>query len=261
MKLIDSHCHLNMLDTSQRSLSDYLDAAEKNDVKHFLSVCVEVKDFPELVKIAEQFPQVSLSVGQHPNDVATAPVSAEALMALAKHPRVIAIGETGLDYYRSAGDQAVQEQAFREHIQVARAVNKPLIIHTRDARSDTLRVLREEKADEVRGVMHCFTEDWATAEQAMDLGFYISISGIVTFKNAVALQDVAKKVPLTRLLIETDSPYLAPIPYRGKPNEPAYVRHVAEFLAQLRGEPFEKLAEHTTKNFEELFGAVIPETA
>ncbi len=252
--LIDSHCHLNILDTSQRSLTDYLATADHNNIKHFLSISVELHEFPQLLAIAEQFPQVSLSVGQHPNDAKSPLITVEDLIKLAKHPRVVAIGETGLDYYRTTGDDiAAQQQSFRDHIHAAIAVNKPLVIHTREARVDTLKILREENAETVGGVLHCFTEDLATAEAAMELGFYISFSGIVTFKNAIALQEVAKQIPLDRLLVETDAPFLAPIPHRGKPNEPAYVRYVAEFLAQLRNESLEVIAKHTTENFYKLF--------
>ncbi len=252
--LVDSHCHLNYLDTAQKSLPDYINAATEKGIEHFLSISVDLKDFPQLLTIAEQFPQVSLSVGQHPNDAKMPLVSVDELLKLASHPRVVGIGETGLDYYRTEGDDIRdQQQSFRDHIQVAKTLKKPLIIHTRDARADTLKILREEGADQIGGVLHCFTEDLATAQAAMDLGFYISFSGIVTFKNAIELQNVAKQIPLDRLLVETDSPWLAPVPMRGKPNEPAYVYYVAEFLANLRGESLETIAKHTTQNFYQLF--------
>lgn len=255
IKLIDSHCHLDCLDLTDYDgdLQTALQFAAIQGVQHFLCVCITLENFPQVLKIAEQYPQVTASVGLHPNEeVAHEPTTAE-LIALAAHPKVVAIGETGLDYYRSSGDLNWQQQRFREHIRAAKTVNKPLIVHTREARTDTLRIMAEEQADSIGGVMHCFTEDWDTAIRALELGFYISFSGIVTFKNAISLQEVARQVPLDRLLLETDSPYLAPIPYRGKPNQPAYVRHVAEFVADLRDMNLTDLAAATTENFYRLF--------
>lgn len=250
--LIDSHCHLDKLDTTDRTLSDYLQAAQDRGVGRFLSVSVELDKFSQLTEIADRFPQqVLISAGHHPNDVEVNQLPLyETLVAQAQHPAVCALGETGLDYYYGGNQKTLQQQYFREHIRAAHAVKKPLIIHTRSASEDTLQILKEENADQVGGVFHCFTENWETAEEALKLGFYISFSGIVTFKNATALQEVAKKVPIERLLVETDSPYLAPVPYRGKPNEPAYVYYVAEFIAALRGISLEELARRTSENFE-----------
>jgi TatD DNase family protein len=249
---IDSHCHLDQLDLAAHDgkLSHALENAAKNGVNHMLCACITLQDFPQVLAIAETYSQVSASVGLHPNEKITAPEpTAEDLAALAQHKKIVAIGETGLDYYRSTGDLTWQHERFRQHIRAAKTVNKALIIHSRQARADTLSILKEEEASTVGGVMHCFTEDWEMAQAAMDLGFYISFSGIVTFTNAKELQTIAKKIPLERMLIETDSPYLAPVPYRGKSNEPAYVRHVAEYIAQLRGIDVLELAEQTTLNF------------
>lgn len=252
MFLVDSHCHLDQLDLTVHDgkLGNALAAAAKQGVGHFLCVCCTLKDFPNIVKIAHTYPNVTASIGLHPNEIIEgADPSAEELALLAQDNKIVAIGETGLDYYRSTGDLRWQHERFRQHIRAAKKVKKALIIHSRQARADTLRILQEEDAATVGGVMHCFTEDWEMAKAAMDLGFYISFSGIVTFSNAKELQSVAKQVPLERMLIETDSPYLAPMPHRGKSNEPAYVRHVAEFIAELRGIDVLELADQTTTNF------------
>lgn len=256
MFLVDSHCHLDQLDLTAHA-GDFdraLTYAKKQGVGHMLCVCITLKDFPEVLRIAKKYPQVSASVGLHPNetDIDKEP-SVEDLVTLANDEKIVAIGETGLDYYRSTGDVEWQRERFRQHIRAAKQTGKPLIVHTRQAKEDTLRLMKEENASSVGGVMHCFTEDWATAAQALEQNFYISISGIVTFKTATEIQEVAKRVPLDRLLIETDSPYLAPMPFRGKPNEPAYVRHVAEFIADLRGITLAEVAEQTTQNFFKLF--------
>lgn len=232
---------------------DILAAAKEQGVSHFLCVAIDLETYPELLELARRYPQVFASVGVHPNTSTDHEPSAAELAQLASDPEVVAIGETGLDYYRSSGDLKWQRDRFRTHIDAARQADKPLIIHSRDARGDTTRLLKEEGAEAVGGVMHCFVDDWHTAQEAMDLGFYISFSGIVTFKNAKEVQDVARQIPLDRLLVETDAPYLAPMPYRGKPNQPAYVYHTARFLAELRGEDFEKLAGQTTENFFNLF--------
>lgn len=254
MFLVDSHCHLDMLDLTpdDGDLNRVIARAKASGVNYLLNVCVGLKDFPTVLKIAENYSCVGASVGLHPNhdDEET---DADALVALAQHPKVVAIGETGLDYFRSTGDLEWQRERFRAHICAAQKTNKPLIIHTRDAKEDTLKIMREEGASQIGGVMHCFTEDWQAAQQALDLGFYISFSGIVTFKNAATIQDVAKRVPLGRMLLETDSPYLAPNPYRGKPNEPSYVHHTAAFIAALRGISLEELAQATSENFFTLF--------
>lgn len=257
MYLVDSHCHLDMLDLTPDGgdLTPLLQRARDKGIIHFLNVSVTLEDFPKVLSIAEQFPDVSASVGLHPNDEGE--VDVDKLVTLGSHPKVVAIGETGLDYYRSQGDTSWQRERFVTHINAAKALNKPLIIHTRMAREDTLQIMRAENATACGGVMHCFSEDWETAQAALELGFYISISGIVTFKNAAITQEVAKNMPLERLLVETDAPYLAPIPYRGKPNEPAYVAETAAFIANLRGITVEELAKHTTENFFRLFkGAV-----
>lgn len=224
-----------------------------------LCVSVTLESFPEIRSLAHDHMNVFASVGVHPNEREGREPSVEDLTLLADDARVVAIGETGLDYYRSQGDMAWQQERFRRHIRAAKKSGKPLIIHTRDAAADTLNIMREEKADEIGGVMHCFTESWEVARAALDLGFHISFSGIVTFRNAGALREVAKQVPQDRLLIETDAPYLAPMPHRGKTNEPAFVRHVAECLADLRGTTVESVAQDTTRNFFSLFkDAIIP---
>jgi len=258
--LVDSHCHLNFKPL-HASLDTVLANARQNGVGYMLCVSVTLETFPEIRAIARSHPHIFASVGVHPNEREGQEPTAEELIALAHDERVVAIGETGLDYYRgkeeagASPDWGWQQERFRRHIHAARAVHKPLIIHTREAAADTMRLMREEQAQDAGGVMHCFTESWDVATQALDLGFYISISGIVTFRNADALRDVARRVPADRLLVETDSPYLAPVPHRGRPNEPAYVRHVAEHVAELRGVSFETLADQTTRNFFELFKA------
>lgn len=257
---IDSHCHLDFQDFRDR-MPQVLDAMSRADVTHALCISVTLEDFPGVLALAEAHDNLYASVGVHP-DYPDAPlVTADKLVALANHDKVIGIGETGLDYYRLTGDLEWQRERFRAHIRAARETGKPLIVHTRSASEDTLRILRDEGAAEAGGVLHCFTETQEVADAAMEMGFYISFSGIVTFKNAVALKEVAKRVPLERLLIETDSPFLAPVPYRGKTNEPAYVRHVAEEIARLRDEPLETIAQATTANFFRLFGAAKPVAA
>ncbi|HHF7365271.1 TPA: TatD family hydrolase [Legionella bozemanae] len=251
--LVDSHCHLNFLDLADFNddIANVLAQAKANGVQHFLSVCVELKDYPQLEKLAARYSDISISVGVHPNTEMEYPVTSQMLCDLAVNPACIAIGETGLDYYRTHTEEAqeVQRNLFREHIKAALKCSKPLIIHTRQAAEDTIALMAEENAHQIGGVMHCFAESLDIAHQAMDLNFYISFSGIVTFKNATALQDVARKVPLNRILIETDSPYLAPVPYRGKQNHPALVKHVAEAIAELRNMSYEEIAEITTNNF------------
>ncbi|MBK8181462.1 MAG: TatD family hydrolase [Candidatus Competibacteraceae bacterium] len=254
--LIDSHCHLDRLDLTRfpGGLADVLDVAATAGVRGMLSVATDLEHWPALARMTEPYPQVALSVGVHPSeDDGRAPTVAE-LVALGRVPRVVAIGETGLDYYYGRDSVDRQQSWFRIHIAAARQLGKPLIVHTRDARADTLRILREESAADVGGVLHCFTEDWDMAEQALELGFHISFSGIVTFKNAKQIQEVAQRLPAERMLVETDSPYLAPMPHRGKPNHPAWVRHVAEFVARLRGESLEQVANETTANYTRLFG-------
>lgn len=253
--LVDSHCHLDRLDLKVfgNDLNQCLDFAREQGVIHFLCVAIDLANFPSVLTIAEQFNDVSASVGIHPTEQVAEEASLDELIKLAQHPKVVAIGETGLDYYRENTQKECQQQRFRQHIRAALAVNKPLIVHTRAARADTLRLLKEEGAQQVGGVLHCFTEDLTMAESALQENFYISFSGIITFKNAVELKSIAKTLPLERILIETDSPYLAPQPFRGKPNQPAYVRYVAECLAELRDCSLNKIAEQTTTNFFNLF--------
>lgn len=250
--LTDSHCHLNFPELA-RDLPAVLENMRANGVGHALCVSVTLSEFPNVLSIAEQHPEIFASVGIHPDYENEDPADAVHMAALANHPRVVAVGETGLDYYRLQGDLEWQRERFRTHIRAAILADKPLIIHTRNAAEDTLRILKEEGANQVGGVMHCFTESREVALRAMELGFYISFSGIVTFKNAVALKDVAKHVPLERMLIETDAPYLAPVPYRGKINQPAYVKHVAEEIARLHKVNLETVARITTTNFFTLF--------
>jgi len=254
MFLVDSHCHLNLLDLTPDNgdLNSVITRAQKNGVHYMLNVCVKLADFPQVLKTAQAYPFVGASVGIHPNEEGEE-IDEAALIKLAQPEKVIAIGETGLDYYRSTGDVEWQRERFRTHIRAAKIVQKPLIIHTRNAKQDTIQIMQEMNADQVGGVMHCFSEDLETANLALDLGFYISFSGIITFKNAVMTQEIAKQIPLDRILIETDAPYLAPIPHRGKPNEPSYVRHTAEFIAALRNITIDELAEQTTQNFFRLF--------
>lgn len=252
---VDSHCHLNMIVPSldAKEMQALLDQAKCEGVNYFLCVAVTLNDHQALTQLADRYPNIAISAGLHPNEDAGAILNESFLFEQAKHSKVVAIGETGLDYYRSQGDLTWQRERFASHIHCAKTLQKPLIIHMREAIEDTLEMMKSEEAASVGGVMHCFTENWETAKRALDLNFYISFSGIVTFKSAVALQEVAKNLPLERMLIETDSPYLAPHPFRGKPNVPAYVRHVAEFIAQLRGIPVEEIAEKTTENFFSLF--------
>jgi TatD DNase family protein len=229
----------------------------QNRVSHALCISVELERFPDILALAESHPNVYASVGVHPDHEDCSEPTVEQLVALAGHPKVVAIGETGLDYFRLTGDLEWQRERFRTHIRAARACRKPLVIHTRSAAEDTLRLMREELAGEAGGVMHCFTESLAVAEAAMAMGFYISFSGIVTFKNAVALREVAAAVPLERMLIETDSPYLAPVPHRGRTNQPGYVVHVAEEIARIKGLSAEEVGEITSQNFFRLFTSAV----
>lgn len=250
--LVDSHCHLNFPELAGK-LDDALALMRRNQVTHALCVSVTLQDFPQVRALAERYPHLYASVGVHPDYPDVPVVTEQDLLALADHPKVIAIGETGLDYFRIKGDCEWQRERFRTHIRAARRCGKPLIIHMREASADTLRIMGEENAREVGGVMHCFTGNWEEAQAAIELGFWISFSGIVTFKNAGALREVARRVPLERMLIETDSPYLAPVPYRGKTNEPGLVLHVAEEIARQRGLTLEQVAGATSMNFFKLF--------
>jgi TatD DNase family protein len=258
---IDSHCHINFPELAAR-MPEILDRMAENQVSHALCVSVDLPDFPQVLDLAERYPNVYASVGVHPDYPDTPEPSVDDLVRLSDHPKIVAIGETGLDYYRLEGDLEWQRERFRTHIRASRATGKPLIIHTRSAAEDTLRIMREEGAGSdaggAAGVMHCFTESQAVADAAIEMGFYISFSGIVTFKSARDLQAVARAIPLERMLIETDAPYLAPVPFRGKINEPGFVRHVAEYIAALRGEPLERIARQTTANFFDLFRIAAP---
>jgi TatD DNase family protein len=253
---IDSHCHIDFPELAAR-MPEILAKMAENKVTHALCVSVDMPDFPRVLALAEQYPHIYASVGTHPDYEDTPEPSVAQLVELARHPKIVAIGETGLDYYRLEGDLEWQRERFRTHIRASRESGKPLIIHTRSASEDTIRIMREEGAGTdkggVAGVMHCFTESLEVAQAAMEMGFYISFSGIVTFKSARELQAVARAVPLERMLIETDSPYLAPVPYRGRMNEPGYVAHVAEFIATLKDESLRDVARQTTDNFFNLF--------
>lgn len=255
--LVDSHCHLDRVDLApyDADFSKLIAATREAGVDHMLCVSIDLESYPQMLALVEQYPEISISVGVHPNDDDRREPSVAELVQLATHPKNVAIGETGLDYFRTEGDLDWQRERFRIHIRAAREAGKPLIIHTREARDDTIAILREEQAAEVGGVMHCFTETWEMAQAAMEMGFYISFSGIVTFKNAAALRDVARRVPDDLLLIETDSPYLAPVPFRGKPNEPRYVAQVAETIAALRGVDTASIVRQSRDNFFRLFAA------
>ena len=250
--LVDSHCHVDLPEFDGK-LADTLAAMRSNDVGLAVCIGVTLEHFPRIAALAETHSELLATVGVHPENTDVREPDVDELLALAAHPKVIGIGETGLDYYWHKDAPEWQRERFRVHIRAARACGKPLVIHNRDATADTLRLLDEEKAKDVGGVMHCFTETWEIAQQAMDLGFYISLSGIVTFKNALDIKEVARRVPLDRLLVETDAPYLAPVPFRGKLNQPAYVKYVAEEVAKLRGMTPEALAAATTDNFFRLF--------
>ncbi len=252
MEIIDSHCHINFPQLGA-DLEAVLARMHQAQVTAALCVSVNLESLPEVLRIAEQHAEIYASVGVHPDETDGESPSVEKLAELSAHPKVVAIGETGLDYYRVQGDLEWQRDRFRNHIRAATRVHKPLIIHTRDAGADTIAIMREENAKAVGGVMHCFTETWTVAEAALDLGFMISFSGILTFKSAENLREVARKVPLESILVETDSPYLAPVPYRGKTNEPAYVRYVAAELARIKQVPLETIAETTSRNFRRLF--------
>ncbi|MGX2039699.1 TatD family hydrolase [Methylocaldum sp. MU1018] len=252
---IDSHCHLDRLDLTLfgNEFASFMREAEVQQVQRMLCVSIDLESYPAMYRLVEGYDNVSVSVGVHPNEQTSREPSVEELVALAGNDKVVAIGETGLDYYRSSGSLDWQRERLRKHIRAAKIAGKPLIIHTREAKDDTIEILMEEGADRVGGVFHCFTEDWETARRVLDLGFFISFSGIVTFRNAESIREVARMIPENRFLIETDSPYLAPIPFRGKSNYPFYVRHVAQCIADLRGGSLERVAELSSGNFHELF--------
>lgn len=256
--LIDSHCHLNMPELAAR-LPQVLENMAQAEIGQAIAISVDRQSADEVLALAEQHTNLFASVGVHPEDQNSAEMSVDELIAAAQHPKVVGIGETGLDYHWCSGDLAWQHARFSTHIQASNQTGLPLIIHTRDAAADTLRLLHENQAQQ--GVIHCFTEDTAFAKAVLDLGFYISFSGIVTFRNAQQIQEACKYVPLDRILVETDAPYLAPVPKRGKPNEPAYVRYTAEFVAQLRGESMATIEAATTANTYRLFNKLPPLTS
>ncbi|SMN11966.1 Putative deoxyribonuclease YcfH [uncultured Candidatus Thioglobus sp.] len=254
MKIIDSHCHLDRVDLSAfgGSMESMLAHAKTLSVEEFLCVCIDLEHFDDVFSLAKKYPQIYASVGVHPCELDGQDPTVEELLTLADDKNIIAIGETGLDYFHVEKDTADwQRERFRRHIDASNQSGKPMIIHTRNAKADTIQIMQEEKAEQ--GVMHCFSEDWETAKAALDLGFYISFSGIITFKSASELRDVAKKVPLDRILVETDAPYLTPVPYRGKPNSPAYTYHTVEKMAEIRGISISEVADATTQNFKQLF--------
>jgi TatD DNase family protein len=253
--LIDSHCHLDRIDLKpyEDDFSCFMTAAKANQLEHLLCIAIDLESYPAMLDLVLNFPEISLTVGVHPNVKECKDPSVDELVALGKLNKVIGIGETGLDYFRSEGDLSWQHQRFRNHIRAAKILKKPLIIHTREAKVDTLKILKDEGAEEIGGIIHCFTEDWEFAQKALDLNFYISFSGIITFNNATTIRDVVKKIPSDKFLIETDSPYLAPVPFRGRPNYPIYVRYIAEQIAELRGITVNKAADITTNNFYNLF--------
>ena len=256
VSLVDSHCHIPLLQPEIPAES-ILKQASDLGVGHMLCASVDIKSYPDVLALAQEHDSIFASVGVHPNTEAEQEIDTEQLSELAADSDVVAIGETGLDYFRSQGDLEWQRNRFRTHIRAAKEVGKPLIIHSRDAKEDVIKILLEEGADEVGGVMHCFVDDWETAQRAMEMNFYISFSGIVTFKNALELKSVAQKIPLERVLVETDSPYLAPVPYRGKQNQPAYVYYVALHVAELRGMEMEEISSVTTQNFFQLFKTAV----
>jgi len=256
MALVDSHCHIDFDGLGDR-LPEVMENARLNNVSHVVAISVDMANYPRVREIADSYNNIYCSVGVHPNTATDGSEGFEPstgqLVEMAAHERVVGIGETGLDYFRSEGDLEWQRERFRRHIDAGRQAELPLIVHTRAAGADTLKMLREQDVGPATGVIHCFTEDWDFAQAALELGFYLSFSGIVTFKSAAQIQRVAASAPIDRILIETDAPYLAPVPYRGKTNEPAYVVHTAEFIAGLRAMPLAELAERTTENFFRLF--------
>jgi TatD DNase family protein len=253
--LIDSHCHLDRLDLKpyENDFSCLMESIRSENIEQLLCIAIDLEAYPAMRELVANYDDISVTVGVHPNENEGHEPTVEELIELGKDEKVIAIGETGLDYFRSEGDLTWQKDRFRNHIHAAKALKKPLIIHTREANHDALEMLHDENAGEIGGIIHCFTEDWEFAKRALDLNFYISFSGIVTFNSAKQIQEVAKKVPADRFLIETDSPYLAPVPHRGRPNYPQYVKHVAQTVADLRGISLNSVADLSTRNFYTLF--------
>lgn len=258
--LIDSHCHLDRLrlDKHQGQLDLAVQAAQARGVAGILCVGISLENREQVISIAERYPQVVASVGVHPLDIDSGQAAGEQLVEWSRHPKVVALGETGLDYYYSDETKSTQQESFITHLQAAARADLPVIVHTRSAKEDTLALIAEHGSRESAGVLHCFTEDWDMARRAVDLNYLISISGIITFRNAEVLRDVVRQLPLDRLMVETDSPYLAPVPYRGKPNEPAFVREVAEYVAELKGITYQELTEITAANFFRLFPKAAP---
>lgn len=252
--LVDSHCHLNRLDLTKYDgdLSAAIAEAKSCGIAHILSVGVTLEETPEIIAIAETYSGVMCTIGVHPSEEKCREPTVDELIKLTQHKKVVGIGETGLDYYWPNNHEK-QKEWFRIHIEAAKTVKKPLILHARDCFDDIFPIIKEMKADEIGGVFHCFTGDWETAKKILDLGFYIGISGIVTFKKATQVHEVAKNIPLDRLLLETDAPYLAPVPMRGKSNEPAFLKYIAEYIAWLKNRPLQELANQTTNNFFKLF--------
>jgi TatD DNase family protein len=252
---VDSHCHLDRLDLKpyENDFAVLMQHIREHKIEHLLCISIDLEHYGAMRELVAVYDEISVTVGVHPNENEGHEPTVAELIELGKDKKVIGIGETGLDYFRSEGDLTWQKERFRNHINAAKALNKPLIIHTREAGQDALDMLEAENAGEVGGIIHCFTEDWAFAKRALDLNFYISFSGIVTFNSAKKIQEVAKKVPTDRFLIETDSPYLAPVPHRGRPNYPQYVTHVAQMVADLRSISLDSVAELSTKNFYTLF--------
>jgi len=253
--LVDSHCHIPLLKETV-GVEEILKEAKSHQIAHMLCVAIDLEGSPEIIQLAKTHKMISASVGVHPNTELAKTLVINEITAIANDEEVVAIGETGLDYFRSEGDLSWQRERFRTHIQAAKELKKPLIIHSREAKEDVIQILKEEKAETVGGVMHCFVDDIETAKKAINMNFLISFSGIVTFKNAKPLQEVAKQVPLEHMLVETDAPYLAPTPFRGKTNQPAYVKYVAEFISELKDIPFDTVAEQTSLNYENKFNKI-----
>lgn len=254
MKIVDSHCHLDKIDLEAfgGSIETLLAQAKELDVQKFLCVSINLDDFPKVLELAKNHQEIFASVGVHPTEILEIEPTVSQLIKLADEKEIIAIGESGLDYFHIKKEEADwQRDRFRTHIEVSKQTQKPIIVHTRNAKNDTMDIIEQEHCE--GGIMHCFVEDWETAKRALDCGFYISISGIVTFKNATDLQELVKKIPSDRLLVETDSPYLTPMPYRGRANSPGYTRYVVEKIAQLRNTTTQEIAEVTTQNFNKLF--------
>jgi len=254
--IVDSHCHLNILPEDKvGNVDEVIAKAKELGVERILCVAINPEQWQEVIDLADKYDCVYAAIGVHPCEEKTVLVSDEELIKAASHPKVIAIGEVGLDYFHFEGEEDMtwQHDRFKQHIRIAKQLDKPLIIHTRNSTPDCLSILKQEGAQDVGGIMHCFVEDLATAEQAIEIGFYISFSGIVTFKNAKELKTVASALPLDKILVETDSPYLAPMPFRGKTNQPGYTRYVVQEIADLKSLPFDTVADATTANFNRLF--------